>query len=348
MALPNFGAGVSLSMQQVNTELGVSPNTTQISLNQSTVRALFQKTTAGSAVSLFDGFGKSNAVMPSITGASYTDNGSTPVTLSHATYSSFSNNTVIEYLYIETGDGFQGNNAYRGFGSLTVIATGGGLSYEWQVADRSGGLSPPSSGAGNGYLARLDNNPSGYSPYFDRVTGVSTNTLSFSNIHQGIQYSNEGSSNTYIGGNNNTGPTYARTYGPTTAYYRVKVSNSVGTVYSPWYGVITRYEEYQNSLGMRGFNCQPCDYDCNCTCGWQTNCCCYDSNGDGISCCDVNDGDVNACCDRPDQCGESYNCYDCSTCTNYCTDNCGSDPCNDNCGYYEEVFETAYNDSSLY
>lgn len=70
MALPNFGAGVSLSMQQVNTELGVSPNTTQISLNQSTVRALFQKTTAGSAISLFDGFGKSSAVAASV--SSYT------------------------------------------------------------------------------------------------------------------------------------------------------------------------------------------------------------------------------------------------------------------------------------
>jgi hypothetical protein len=316
-------------------------------MNQASVRTLFQR--ASGAISMFDGRGKSNAVMPSITGAGYTDNGNS-ASLYHETRTGFNDPYLGGSFYILTGDAASnGNTNYRGYGSITITATGGGLSYEWQVANRySGGVTQPVNGTVNAYVARVVNNTTGNSPYYDYVTGANTNTLSFSNIYPNYQNSTSGQSSTYVGGNQNVEPWYNRDYGPTTAYYRLKVSNSVGTVYSPWYGVTTRYDSYQSSLGMRGFNCSGCYYDCNCTCGWTTNCCCYDSNGDGITCCDVNNGDVNACCNRPDQCGEGYNCYDCSTCYNTCWDNCGSDPCNDNCGYYEEAFETVYSDSGLY
>ena len=49
-------------MNNVNQELGrASPYTQTVSLNDSNVRSLFQKTTAGSAISMSDGWGKSNA-----------------------------------------------------------------------------------------------------------------------------------------------------------------------------------------------------------------------------------------------------------------------------------------------
>ena len=48
-------------MNNVNQELGkASPYTQTVSLNDSDVRSLFQKTTAGSAISMSDGWGKSN------------------------------------------------------------------------------------------------------------------------------------------------------------------------------------------------------------------------------------------------------------------------------------------------
>lgn len=56
MALPS--SGNSISLNQVNVELGLS-GTTTISMNQTSVRNLFQK--ASGAISMSDGHGKSNA-----------------------------------------------------------------------------------------------------------------------------------------------------------------------------------------------------------------------------------------------------------------------------------------------
>lgn len=55
MALPASGP---ISMSQVNAELGISPITTQISLNDAAVRTLFQK--ASGQIAMSDGYGKSN------------------------------------------------------------------------------------------------------------------------------------------------------------------------------------------------------------------------------------------------------------------------------------------------
>jgi len=64
MPLPASANAISFS--QVNTELGLS-STAQISLNDAAVRSLFGKTTAGSAISMSDGHGKSASFAASIT-----------------------------------------------------------------------------------------------------------------------------------------------------------------------------------------------------------------------------------------------------------------------------------------
>ena len=58
MALPSTGA---ISFNNVNQELGrASPYNQQVALNDSNVRTLFQRTTAGSSIAMSDGRGKSN------------------------------------------------------------------------------------------------------------------------------------------------------------------------------------------------------------------------------------------------------------------------------------------------
>lgn len=57
MTLPASGA---ITMAQVNTEINISPSTTAITLNNTAVRRLANKTTAGSAVTMDDLHGKSN------------------------------------------------------------------------------------------------------------------------------------------------------------------------------------------------------------------------------------------------------------------------------------------------
>lgn len=59
MALPSTGA---ISMNNVNQELGrASPYNQTVALNDSVVRTLFAKTTAGSAIAMSDGYGKTYA-----------------------------------------------------------------------------------------------------------------------------------------------------------------------------------------------------------------------------------------------------------------------------------------------
>ena len=68
MALPVSGNAISLG--QVNTELGISPSTTEISLNQAAVRALFAMSSG--QIRMSDGHGKSAANPPTVSSYSST------------------------------------------------------------------------------------------------------------------------------------------------------------------------------------------------------------------------------------------------------------------------------------
>ena len=202
--------------------------------------------------------------------------------------------------------------------TISVTASGGGLQYQWEGTSAVYHQSPSggacSTSTSNGYVTDIANKGGG-APYW---TDTSTSVLRLS---AGAPIASYGSGfYRYI------------------TYVRCKVWNGVGTAYTPWILLYWRYCEQQT--GYTGFNCDPCPYDCNCDCGWHTNCCCYDSNGDGVTCCDANDGDVYACCDRPDQCGEDYSCINCQTCYDYCS-TCSNRNPGDSCycAYYEPTYE---------
>ena len=192
-------------------------------------------------------------------------------------------------------------------GSISVGVSGNGLSFQWYRSNY-GNYSP--STCGDSYQVALTDGGT------NSRSGTQTNTLSFGHISPGYEYSTWGTDTT-------------------TGWYKLVVSNAAGSVSTPWMRVFTRIGRY--SCGQVGYNCSPCSYDCNCDCYWQDNCCCYDSNGDGITCCDVNGGDVSACC-RADQCGQSYNCYNCSTCWDYCSWGCSDNPCSHSCAWYDYTY----------
>lgn len=317
MALPTTGP---ISLYDVNIELGVG-GTTTISLNQTTVRNLFEKTGAGSAISMFDGRGKSSMVFPYINDISIIDNTNT-VSTGHG-YSQNTNSStafIDNSFYFSSGDAVNGqSSSYRGTGSLSVSAGGGNLSYQWQ---RSSNYYYRNSSAIDVY--NLTNT------HGDIFTGGTSATMTISNILNSAESST--------------------TAWATPGLYRVKVSNALGTVYSSWIVVNLRYDAYTYQSGDLGQNCTPCDYDCNCNCYNEDNCCCYDSNNDGVSCCDVTEGCVDPpaqqCCCSAQWCGTSYNCYDCSTCTNYCNSDCPDNGTCRNCQYYTPLYTTDYSVST--
>ena len=63
MALP--GSGSTISLSQVNTELGRSATQT-IDMNDSSLRTLFSKTGYGNTISMSDGWGRSNVSFSSL------------------------------------------------------------------------------------------------------------------------------------------------------------------------------------------------------------------------------------------------------------------------------------------
>ena len=83
------------------------------------------------------------------------------------------------------------------------------------------------------------------------------------------------------------------------AFYKICMTNAVGSGCSPWTAVVTKET-----------------YDVNCTCpgGYVEACCCYDCNGDGITCCDTPPGNpIGNCCRAECDPGDpGYACgYDC-------------------------------------
>lgn len=131
-------------------------------------------------------------------------------------------------------------------------------------------------------------------------------------------------------------------------WVRCAVTGGGTTVYTPWISINFVWAPYQ--CGQIGYQCQPCDYECGCTCGLSDCCCCYDCSGDGVTCCDGNpdcEFGANACgccrayCSPGDPgsaCGMCYSCWDCQTCTYNCYNGCTNTPCTQTCQYYEPQY----------
>lgn len=157
MALPASG---QISLNQVNVELGIA-GTTQISLNDAAVRTLFAKTTAGSAIAMSDGYGKSNVTAPALVGyTGFTDSANRTMWGSHT---------------------FSGNNAYSnsagGFYLGFTVTGGGTITYEWQFLTwygMQGNCSP---------IAASSITWSNQYGYTDVISGADTNTVSFTSVY---------------------------------------------------------------------------------------------------------------------------------------------------------------------
>ncbi len=132
MALPPSGSTISLS--QVNTELGRSATAT-LDMNDSALRSLFQKTGSGTTISMSDGWGKS-AISISLASLTDIDGSAYPGDTAFAEYR-FQDNGTITYGNNSTFSGSMGNWASpttAGIGSSYWIrftqTAAGGLSTE--------------------------------------------------------------------------------------------------------------------------------------------------------------------------------------------------------------------------
>jgi hypothetical protein len=156
MALPSTGA---ISLNAVNVELGLS-GTTTISMNQASVRTLFG--VASGAISMSDGYGKSNVTAPALAGyTGFTSAANRTVWNTHA----FSGNNA----YVNSAGGF-----YLGF----TVTGGGTITYEWQFLTwygmYQGNCSPIAASS------ITWNNQYGYT---DAISGLNTGTLTFTHVY---------------------------------------------------------------------------------------------------------------------------------------------------------------------
>lgn len=103
MSLPSSG---QISMSQVNTELSLS-STAQISFNDAAVRALFVK--ASGAISMSDGWGKSNTVVVTFYYTGSTQSYSVPSGMGHVTVNAYG------------GGGGAGIGVYGGNGGVSNV-----------------------------------------------------------------------------------------------------------------------------------------------------------------------------------------------------------------------------------
>lgn len=253
MALPSTGA---ISLNAVNVELGLS-GTTTISMNQSTVRTLFQK--ASGAISMSDGYGKSNVTAPALVG--YTG------------FTSSSNRTIWNTLDFTMSD----YNVNGGGWNIGFTVSGGGtITYEWQYLTWYGMNSTPGACGPAVGTSISWSSPNG-SAYNDVVSGGGTNTLTFSSVYG------------YVSTSGNRG---------IQGYWRLAASNSAGTIYSGWYETRKNWGEYTYDCncycptyyeycctcgtcnGCCDENNENCSCDCDGCCGYS---CCY--NGEVCSQC---------------------------------------------------------------
>jgi len=193
-------------------------------------------------------------------------------------------------------------NQNGGGATISYTVNGSSLTYEWQFMSYYGWVS--------GYCSNTPTNVTsitwtGDNGHNDAVS-VSSNTLTFSSVYG----------------------YYARSgYKGVTGWFRLKVSNSAGTVYSGWVRVVKHWNVYSYNCNC---NC-PCGYttsNCTCNCGNYCNC----GNRDCCSC-DCS-GCCNGCCDENNEncyCDCSCDCTGCCTCgyaCDYCCTGCCDTTCN--------------------
>jgi hypothetical protein len=236
MALPASGP---ISMSMVNTELGLSA-TAVITLNDAAVRTLFNKSSG--AIALSDGYGKSAVVdtMPMI------DPG--------GTYSNTTDRTIGAEVNL-TGASL---NDYVGpiFNVGNFGVGGGNTEGVWQF--HTGQVFDV------GYPANIYC-PNPHDQVYGSYTSFGNDTAVFSNGDSSFQTLGFLTVQLRQGSVNGHG---------VEGYWRLKVTNSIGTRYSYWIHVIKHWGEYS--------------YDCGCTCG--CTCGCDENNENCTGCCD-------GCCD---------------------------------------------------
>lgn len=189
-------------------------------------------------------FGKSSGAIAMSDGHGKSAVVDTMPSISEGTYSSATDRTIGAEINL-TGTNL---NDYVGpisnIGNFTV--TGGNITYVWQFHTGCNSFA---------------SNSAPHDQVYGSYTSFGNDTTSYGNT-----YFNIGTAQLRQGSVNGHG---------VEGYWRLKVTNSIGTRYSYWIHVIKQWGEYS--------------YDCNCTCGNCT-CDCDENNENCTGCCD-------GCCD---------------------------------------------------
>lgn len=181
MALPTT-PGSSLSMNQVNVELGFG-GSTAISLQDTAVRSLFEKTTVSSAISFSDGSAKTNIKYTTISGYGALANNSTFVgAICGTSVTGYSHMNFHANGQIDLAEGPFGADAYNRWGVVGI--TGGNFYIRFTRTALAPGT--PSATASTGWLqlntARLVGVSAGG---FGTDSGSATYTIEISNNASG-------------------------------------------------------------------------------------------------------------------------------------------------------------------
>jgi hypothetical protein len=148
MALP--GSGSTISLNQVNTELGRSATAT-IDMNDSALRSLFQKTGSGTTISMSDGWGKANFTV--------------------AYSSGFGNGYFIDDVFYSFGETAGAGIRWNANGTMDQY----GYDFGYQSLGQTWG-NPTTSGIGSNYWIRFTKTATG-GPGADAASTASTGWL---------------------------------------------------------------------------------------------------------------------------------------------------------------------------
>ena len=164
MTLPTT-PGSSLSMNQVNVELGFG-GSTAISLQDTAVRSLFEKTTVSSAISFSDGSNKTNIKLTGI--GFYAAFGNSHLTVgAHCNSTGYSSFNFHANGQIDIQEGGFSTDAFNRWGVVGI--TGGNFYIRFTRTLLSGSLSTATSSTG--WLQLNTSRAVGVSSNFDGVAG---------------------------------------------------------------------------------------------------------------------------------------------------------------------------------